>query len=103
MFTQESRIIQHFMLCDIVEYIEGFRGTSKTFNMKEIRELYNSRLISLECEILGHTTRLRQSIVESISDISCVRNTIGIYSLVFDAKLTEVLSKMDDPKTHTQR
>ena len=41
--------------------------TSKTFNMKEIR------LISLECDILGHTTRLRQSIV--------------------DAKLTEVLSK----------
>ena len=69
-----TKVIKEHAFNELIDYVEGHRGSGAVTSMDDLSLMYNKRLISLGLsDTFGHTTRLRHEIICRIPDITDVQ------------------------------
>ena len=97
--SNEVQVIRAHVLNELVDYVEGYRGSGESLAMADLTALYDQRIAGLGfSSIKCNTTRLREDIERLIPDIKSVRMNRG-WSLVFDDDLSKVLTDMNENRS----
>ena len=85
--ADKTRETKARVLSELAEYVEEFRGSLESLQMKDLVLLYNKRMSSLgEEDSPAHTTRLRIDLTKLIPDLKAVKIN-GKWELMFDELL----------------
>ena len=93
--TNMETIKRELVFRELIDYLEGFRGTLTRIPMGTISKMYQNELSSHGLDGIVHTTRLRGIILSAIPDITQVQHQNGTWDLVFDEDLSEKVNEMN--------
>ena len=97
--SNEVQVIRAHVLNELVDYVEGYRGSGESLAMADLTALYDQRIAGLGfSSIKCNTTRLREDIERLIPDIKSVRMNRG-WPLVFDDDLSKALTDMNENRS----
>ena len=102
-YTNEAEMQQIQAYVEIQEFVETYRGSSEVISMSYINKMYQQRLKQLDVEKSSHTTRLRESLVSSIPDLTCVKNKSGTWDLLFDESLAAAVVELKQHDTASDK
>lgn len=89
--NNETQVIRAYVLNELLDFIENYRGSGETLAMADLTALYDKRTVGLGFpSIKCNTTRLREDIERLIPDIKSVRVNRG-WSFVFDDDLSKAV------------
>lgn len=93
--SDKGTVLQSQCFEELIDYVESFCNTKNVLQMSELAQLYSDRLVSLGLETYTHTTRLRQSILSAIPDVTeILNNTNNRYELAFDEDINKAALEM---------
>ena len=93
--TKEEIVKRELIFQELIDYLEGYRGTLTRIPMCNISKMYQNELTNHGLDGIVHTTRLRGIILAAIPDITEVQHQNGTWDLVFDSDLSEKVNEMD--------